>query len=95
MSGFDVQQQRMAKLKDGAQQFEAMLVQQILKTSKFGAAPGASDEDDSGGILQSYGTEALAKSIASSGGFGLARQIVRQVTAEDHARGTGADGSKV
>jgi Rod binding domain-containing protein len=78
--------QRTAKLADGARQFEAMMLQEMLKPLKFGDAPGSGDGDEEGGAngtLQSYGTEALAKSIASQGGFGIARKIIQQVTAED------------
>ena len=102
VTGLDPEKQRVAKLKDGAQQFEAMLMQQMLKTAKFGAAPGDSDDDagESGGIVGSYGTEALAKGMANAGGLGLAKQIVRQVMAEDQAKGAGisyvaGEGSKV
>ena len=86
--------QRMAKLKDGAHQFEAMMLHQMLKTVKFGAAPGDDEGESEGDALQGYGTEALAKSIAGAGGFGIANQIIRQVTAEDQSKGI-AKGSKV
>ena len=77
-----------AKLKDAAQQFEAMLLGELLKPLQFGGAPGADEE--SGGAndtIRGFGTEAVAKAIAAGGGFGLGKQIVRQVTAE---RETGA-----
>jgi peptidoglycan hydrolase FlgJ len=89
------EKQRMVKLADGAHQFEAMMLQQMLKPLKFGTAPGDSADDEAeGSALQGYGTEALAKSIASAGGFGIAKQIIRQVTAEDQSKGS-AKGSKV
>lgn len=84
---------RMAKLADGAHQFEAMMLQEMLKGLNFGdSAEGGGKDGDTGGAggtLQSYGTESLAKAITAGGGFGLARQIVRQVTAEDHAKVAG------
>jgi Rod binding domain-containing protein len=86
--------QRIAKLKDGAHQFEAMMLQQMLRTVKFGTAPGDGEDESEGNALQGYGTEALAKSIAAAGGFGIANQIIRQVTAEDRSKGIGK-GSKV
>ncbi len=88
---------RTAKLTDGAHQFEAMMLQQMLKPLKFGDAPGANEEDEAGanGTLQSYGTEALAKAIASQGGFGIARKIIQQVTAEDAAKRTSRGETKV
>ena len=51
-----------------------------------GATTGAGDDDKAGGTIESFGTEALTKAIASGGGFGIARQILRQVTAERDAR---------
>jgi Rod binding domain-containing protein len=94
MTTMDVaaEKQRLAKLTDGAHQFEAMMLQQMMKGMKFGSAPGDGDDSESeGSALQSYGTEMLAKSMADAGGFGLARQIIRQVTAEDHDQRVGKD----
>ena len=91
--------QRTAKLVAGAHEFEGMMLQQMLKGLKFGEAPGDGGEDGeatgANGTLQGYGTEALAKSIASGGGFGIARRIIAQVTAEDAAKGIPNTGSKV
>ena len=91
--------QRTAKLVAGAHEFEGMMLQQMLKGLKFGEAPGDGGEDGeatgANGTLQGYGTEALAKSIASGGGFGIARRIIAQVTAEDTAKGIPNTGSKV
>jgi hypothetical protein len=59
------EKQRVAKLADGAHQFEAMLMQQMMKGLKFGSAPGDGEEEGEGNALQSYGTEMLAKSMAA------------------------------
>jgi hypothetical protein len=45
--------------------------------------------------VQGMGTEELAKAIAAQGGLGIARRIVRQVTAEDAAMDKGRRKSKV
>jgi len=92
--------QRLAKLTDGAQSFEAMMLGQMLKPLQFGGAPGSDSDDDSNSdagadTTRGMGTEALAKAIASGGGFGIARQIIRQVTAQDAATASGSDRSKV
>jgi len=72
------------KLVNAAQQFEGMLLQEMLKGMQ-GTKDGE-DEDDSGGgsndTLRSFGTEAVAQAIAKGGGVGIARQIVNKVTAE-------------
>ena len=72
-----------AKLADSAQKFEAMLLDQMLKPLQFGGAPG--DDDTTGGAadtIRGMGSEALSSAIAKGGGFGIAKQIVRKVTAE-------------
>lgn len=82
------EERQTAKLADGAHQFEAMMLEQMLKPLHFGESPDAAGEESSGGAsetLRGFGTEAIAKAIASGGGFGLARQIVRQVTAQRDA----------
>ena len=74
-----------AKLTDAAQQFEAMMLQEMLKPmrSKQDSWGGEEKSDDSGeDTMSSFGTEAVAKAISKGGGFGLARQIIRQVTIE-------------
>ena len=86
------------KLVDGAKQFEGMLLAEMLKPLSFGASPddgGGDSEGGAAGTIRSFGTEAMAKSIASQGGFGLARQIIRQVTAEHEAQNNNQGGTKV
>ncbi len=76
------------KLADGAREFEAMMLSQMLKGLSFGSAPGADPEESeagAAGTIRSFGTEAVANAVAKGGGFGLARQIVRQVEAERDA----------
>jgi peptidoglycan hydrolase FlgJ len=76
--------QRHARLVDAAQKFEGMLLEQILKPMQksqdtgFGQDPDG-DRDGSLDTLSSYGTEAMANSIARSGGLGIARKIVADV----------------
>ncbi len=83
-----------AKLEDGARQFEAMMLQEMLKPLHFGGSP---DEADSEGgeaeTIRGLGTEAVAKAIAKAGGFGLARQIIRQVGQEDQSKIRGSGGA--
>ncbi len=82
-SGNDAQSR--AKLTDAAQQFEAMMLQELLKPMRTGQTSWGGEEknDDSGeDTMSSFGTEAVAKAISKGGGFGIARQIIRQVTME-------------
>lgn len=77
--------QKQAKLTDAAQQFEAMLMQEMLKPMQAGQDGWGGEEkndDPSADTISSFGTEAVAKAIAKGGGLGIARQVVRQVTLE-------------
>lgn len=97
VTGADTQKQ--AKLVDAAQQFEAMLMQEMLKPMKAGQDGwGGEDKNDDAAAdtISGFGTEAVAKAIAKGGGLGIARQVVRQVTLE-HQRNsdTKTAGTKV
>lgn len=77
--------QKHAKLVDAAQQFEAMMMQELLKPMQAGQDGwgGEQQNDDAAAdTMSSFGTEAVAKAIAKGGGLGIARQVVRQVTLE-------------
>jgi Rod binding domain-containing protein len=84
--GLDVQKQ--AKLVDAAQQFEAMMLQEMLKPMRGGKDSWGgddksdSDSDSASDTIRSFGTEAFAKAISKGGGFGIAKQIVSQVKLE-------------
>jgi flagellar protein FlgJ len=89
------------KLVDAAQQFEGMLLQEMLKPMKeHGFCEGDGDQGDDGNgggfadTLNSYGTEAMATAIAKSGGLGIARRVVTQVEREKASRTVGASGTK-
>jgi flagellar protein FlgJ len=77
------------KLTDAAQQFEGMLLEEILKPMKeHGFCQGDSvvrDDGQGGGFadtLNSFGAEALATAIAKGGGLGIAKRVVNQVESE-------------
>jgi peptidoglycan hydrolase FlgJ len=82
--GLDVQKQ--AKLVDAAQQFEAMMLQEMLKPMRGGKDSWGDEEStDSGSAsdtISSFGTEAFAKAISKGGGFGIAKQVISQVKLE-------------
>jgi Rod binding domain-containing protein len=79
---------KLAKLTSAAQSFEAMMLNEMLKPLHFGAGVADGSEDDAGGAadtIKGMATDALGKALASGGGFGIARKIVKQVTAEEEA----------
>ena len=86
--------QRHLKLQDAAEKFEGMMLQELLKPMQegkdgsfggYGGGFGTSDEDrdDSLDTISSFGTEAIANAIAKAGGFGIAKQVLREVGALD------------
>jgi Rod binding domain-containing protein len=84
----DVQRQKQAKLVDAAQQFEATMLQELLKPMQHGQSSWGDEEknDDSAtDTMSTFGTESIAKAISKRGGFGIARSVVKQVT-QEHQR---------
>src|ERR1700692_142650 len=80
-----VEAQKQAKLVDAAQQFEATILQELLKPMQHGQSSWGGEEksdDTASDTMSSFGTEAIAKAISKGGGFGLAKQIVSKVTLE-------------
>ena len=83
-----------AKLVNAAQQFESMLLQEMLKPMRSGQDSWGGDGKSSDGsdtsdssdssmdTISSFGTEAMATAISKGGGLGIARQVIRQVTLE-------------
>jgi Rod binding domain-containing protein len=77
--------QKRANLVDAAQQFEAMMLQELLKPMQRGQSCWGGEEksdDTASDTISSFGTEAVAKAISKGGGFGIAKQIFSKVTLE-------------
>lgn len=76
--------QQNAKLVDAAQQFESMLMQEMLKPMRTGEDSWDEEkkDDSASDTISSFGTEAVAKAISKGGGLGIAKQVVRQVMQE-------------
>jgi flagellar protein FlgJ len=84
---------------DAAQQFEGMLLQEMLKPMKehgFCQDEDATDNDNKedgsgfGDTLSSYGTEAVATAISKGGGLGIAKRVMAQVEGEENSRSSKA-----
>lgn len=74
-----------SKLVEAAHQFEASMLQELLKPLQAGQdswGGGDSEGDSAFDTIRSFGTEAVAKAISDGGGFGIARQVVSQINAE-------------
>jgi Rod binding domain-containing protein len=74
------------KLVNAAQQFESMMLQEMLKPMRSGedswGGDGEKSSDSSMDTISSFGTEAMATAISKGGGLGIARQVIQQVTRE-------------
>jgi Rod binding domain-containing protein len=65
-----------------AHEFEAQMMQELLKPLTSGSGFDGEDGDASGsnGTLGAIATEALGRGLSEHGGFGIANSIVRQLT---------------
>ena len=78
------------KLTEAAQQFEGMLLQEMLKPMKeHGFCQEDAEDDDGkegnsgfGDTLSSFGAETMATAIAKGGGLGIAKRVEEQVEGE-------------
>jgi peptidoglycan hydrolase FlgJ len=80
-----VEGRKQAKLVDAAQQFEASMLQELLKPMQRGQDSWSGEEngvDSTSDTISSFGTEVIAKAISRGGGFGIAKQIITKVTLE-------------
>ncbi|HXS94844.1 MAG TPA: hypothetical protein VN736_09585 [Candidatus Limnocylindrales bacterium] len=70
-----------AKIRDAAQQFEALLLNQVLQSSSENGWLG-SGEDSSSACAGGLAQQQLATAMAKSGGIGLASLISRGLKTE-------------
>jgi flagellar protein FlgJ len=70
---------RPQNVRQAAQQFEALMISQLLKTARESGDGGwlGTDEDDAGAPMLEMAEEHLAQMLASSGGLGLANIIAQ------------------
>jgi Rod binding domain-containing protein len=83
--GVDPAVREHSRLVDAAQQFEGLMLQEMLKplrSSENKWDSGDKDADKSMDTLSSYGIEAVATAISKGGGLGIARKVVQQVNHE-------------
>jgi len=66
-----------AKIKDAAQQFEALLISQVLRSASENGGWLGSGGDSASSCAGGFAQQQLAASMAKSGGFGLASLIAQ------------------
>jgi len=79
------------RLVKAAQEFEAQMMQELLKPMTSGNGLDGEDGDTvtgSGGALGAFTSEALGRGLSEQGGFGIATSIVRQLSSAGNQKGT-------
>jgi flagellar protein FlgJ len=74
-----------AKIKESAQQFEALLIGQILHSAQSTDGGWLGSDDSSSSSATDFAEEQLANSMAKQGGFGLAKMIERELDSRSSA----------
>ena len=74
------------RLVKAAQEFEAQMMKELLRPMTGRDAVGE-DPSDAGATnaFDEYGVEALGQAISRNGGFGIARQIVQDLSRSGHS----------
>jgi Rod binding domain-containing protein len=70
------------KIKGAAEQFEALMIGQLLKSSREGGSSGwlgTGEQDQPGQISVELAEQQLASAMAKSGGFGLTKVITQDL----------------
>jgi Rod binding domain-containing protein len=79
------------RLVRAAHEFEAQMMNELLKPLTSGGALTGDEEDSSsgsGGALGQFASEALGQALSEHGGFGIAQQIVRELSPASNRNGT-------
>lgn len=77
-----------ARIQKAAQQFEALLIGQILHSAHTSASGWLGTDDSSGSCATDFAEEQLANTIAQQGGLGLARLITQNLQGQAPTRQT-------
>ncbi len=86
------------RLVRAAHEFEGQMMQELLKPMTDGDALKGTDSDSgagSGGALAEFASETLGEALSSHGGFGIANQIVRELSQSGNGPANGDDNGKV
>jgi flagellar protein FlgJ len=77
-----------AKIHQAAQQFEALLIGQILRSAHAGDGGWLGSDDSSGSCATDFAEEQLSDTIARQGGLGLAKLITQGLQKQSSTRQT-------
>ena len=74
-----------AKIKKAAEDFEALLIGQMLKSVRESSTSGWGNSDQAGGVALDLAEQHVSQLIAANGGLGLARLISSGLEAQQKA----------
>jgi Rod binding domain-containing protein len=77
------------RLVKAAHEFEAAMMKELMAPLEpgHGSIEGENDDSGSSSALSSFAGEALGKALSEHGGFGIAKSIIRQLTAASNHSG--------
>jgi Rod binding domain-containing protein len=75
-----------AKVKDAAQQFEALMIEQILKSASENGELFGSGSDAASGTVMDMATQQFAIAMARGGGLGLAGMVAKGLGSRGDSR---------
>ncbi len=65
-----------AKIREAASQFEALLINQMMQSSRASSGGWMGGEEDQNSTLTELGEQQFAQALASNGGLGIAKMII-------------------
>jgi Rod binding domain-containing protein len=73
------------RLVKAAHEFEAQMIQELLKPLTHGSSLTGEDDDSSNssgsnGALGEFATEALGRALSEQGGFGIAKSVLKDLS---------------
>ncbi len=77
------------RLVKAAHEFEAMMMQELLKPMTGGDATDGDDDSGSAGALGQFASEALGQALSAGGGFGIADEIIRSLSHSGNRHASG------
>ena len=82
------------RLERAAHEFEGQMMKELLKPMTGGDALTEVDDDldsgaGSGGALNEFASEALGQALSQRGGFGIADQIIKELSHSGNQHGSG------
>ena len=83
-SGIDAREPQ--KVRDAAREFEALMIEQMLRSARAGGGGEWMGEDQTGSALPEMAEQQFARALAAGGGLGLAKLVVEGLERTPAAR---------